>query len=289
MLLRFKELYFCNGVKTILVEIETKYELPKDFKYVFKDVFKGYNVYVLNFEYGCLDIFETEKLINKILNKYNLDYIDKELWNQFLEDKYKEEIDKYGKTVMFNKLKPHQADSSRFKELPKYKIDLNYDNYKYIWKCSETVNDCCKVLIYEERILNSEDYAYTLLNIIFNCNFDLKIMKCEICGKPFITFTKNQKKCHRIYKNGITCNRYSEKMRKANQYDDYIKHLIKNVRDKLKDNAEELKKFNEILPVKKEQFFNDKKSFIKWILDNYYYTEKGKEAVIERLGLSKYL
>ena len=155
MLLRFKELYFCNGVKTILVEIETKYELPKDFKYVFKDVFKGYNVYVLNFEYGCLDIFETEKLINKILNKYNLDYIDKELWNQFLEDKYKEEIDKYGKTVMFNKLKPHQADSSRFKELPKYKIDLNYDNYKYIWKCSETVNDCCKVLIYEERILNS--------------------------------------------------------------------------------------------------------------------------------------
>ena len=284
MVLRFKEIYFDNGIKSPLLEIEDENKLPKDFIYELK----LNNTYILDFEHGCLDNFETTNLISKILIKYNMEYIDKDLWRQFLNDKNKEDIDTIGKTNILGIPQSNQAYNLKVKELPKYKIDIN-NNLETLWESSESLKNCHKVIMYEEKINNIYDYSYTLLNFIFNCNFDLKIMICEICDKPFITFTKNQKKCHRVYKNNITCNQYYERIRKINQYDDPIKHLIKNVRDKLKGNEEELKKFNKILPTKKEQFANDKKLFIEWILDNYYFTEKGRKEVIKRLGLSNYL
>lgn len=284
MFLRLKILFFKNGEVIPFLEIEgdnliidLKYELQKD------------NVYILNFEYGCLENNSIINIINNIFTNYNLNYIDKYLWEQFLEDKYSEEKKRNNVVNIITPVSPSIVYDNNNNTINEHKTKIKLDNLEYLWYCSESLNNCYKILCYETKFDSDESYAVSLLNLIFNCDIDLKIKKCEMCNKPFITHTINTKKCHRVYKNEITCNQYAEKVRKKHQYDDPIKHLIKNVRDKFKNDEDKLNEFNEKLPIKKEQYFNDNKSFINWILNDYYYTDEGRKKIIERLNLSKYL
>lgn len=284
MFLRFKELYYIDGTATILLEIDKDSDNLKDININY--AIELDDVYIINLEYECFDNKSISNLIDKILIKYNMDFIDKNLWNKYLEDTEREKKDKCIPFNIISKPKFNIALNAKEKELCKYQFNFSTD-YKQIWYDSESLNNCIKIKFYEEKIYDDEDYAITLLNIIFNSSFNLKIKKCKICKKPFLTKTLNLLNCKRPFKDGISCNQYDSKIRKQHQYEDSIKHLQKNVRDKLKNDEDRLNEFNKLLPKKKIEYFNDNKSFVLWLLT--YYTKEGKENAIKRLGLAKYL
>ena len=285
MELWFKEIY-CNDNY-----IKPLFEIPKD-NGIFDDL--NYNVelddtYILDFN-NLIDNYDTIELINNIFSSFKLNFIDKDIWKQFLINKYNNEIRKEQKTHIIKPIKPNICENIKYKQPNKYKTKIEYNNLKELWTMSESLNGCHKIYIYNDLIDNKDNYKYIALNIIFSSNINFKIKRCKNCKKPFITNNQNFETCHRIYKNNITCNKYEEKVRKQHQYDNPIKKLEKRVRNKLeKDNVDLYEKFKSELPNKRKEYYNDNKSFINWILNNYYFTENGRIKVIKELELSKYL
>lgn len=284
MQLGFKEIYTNDGYIIPLFEIQKEKCIFNNLKYNIELE----DVYILDLN-NCIDNFDTINLINYIFNKYNFDFIDKDLWKRFLIDKYNDDKNEYKKATIIKPIKPDLSEDVKYKPLNNYKTKIEYNNLKELWVSSESLNNCHKVNHYQDLTDNEDNYKYIVLNIIFSSNINFKIKRCKQCGKPFITNNQNFETCHRLFKDNITCNKYAEKVRKQHQYDEPIKHLIKNVRDKLKGNYEELENFNDELTTKKEEYLNDKKAFVKWILNTYYFTDDGRKKVVERLDLSKYL
>lgn len=285
MQLSFKEIYYKDGTKTPLLEIE--YNANDKLNDITYNLDFNDSLYI-DLNHNCLNNYNVMEIVNKIFNTFKVDYIDKYIWEEFIECE-REQHNNNGGTKKYYKCPiPYiSLNDNNFNQLYSYKTkvlkDLNTETIQNVYK------NCHKVINYEVKFYNEEEYCYYLLEILFNLSFNFKIKKCKQCNKPFITHNQNFQTCTRIFKNNITCNKYYEKIRKQHQYDDPIKHLIKNVRDKLKNDYDKLDYFNQMLTTKKEEYLNDNKAFINWILDNYYFTDNGRKDVIERLNLSKYL
>ena len=98
----------------------------------------------------------------------------------------------------------------------------------------------------------------------------------------------NTQKCKRLYKNGLTCSEYADKIRRQNANNEPIKRLKKRVRDLFKDDYDALYDFSIKNEAKQKEFYNNPKEYILWLLEHYK-TQERKNMVIEELGLSKFL
>lgn len=293
---RFKELYMKNGTSTILLEMEKDNNL-KNIQYTKKLK----DVYIIDLE---TDVFKNEqilKIINIIYNEMLNDdpkdkIINKEIWNKYLEFKsdkekiYNEEFGTtttkiYGKPIFNECFFGFNKDNHKYKN--KFIFPKESD-YEQLYIDSETGNGCYEIRYYEFYAKNEEEYAFYLLNTIFNSNIDLKIKSCENCKKPFLTNTLNTKNCLRKNEKNLSCRYEKIKIQKQHQYDDSIKHLIKNIRDLYENKPEEKEKFNYDLIKYKEKYYGDNKSFVLWLL-SHYKTEEKRQSAIERLNLAKYL
>lgn len=256
----------------------------------FKYVSKNEEEYLINIEYGCFDILSSHKLLDDIFESIKIDYIDKIVWENYLNKKHENDLRENGKAYIIKKpeykvLGKNAKFNSKVKR--KFQAPQN-DNLQELYKSGEYIGyqKSCKVILYDCYFDNEDEYLITLLNIILNCNMHFVIRKCNICKKYYISNSNKLKNCNRIYKTNLTCREYANDLNKNISKNNILKKLIKNVRDNYKKDYNLIQDFNDALKDKRKETTNNEDEIIKWILATYYKSEKTRNNAIKRLDLS---
>ena len=160
---------------------------------------KKENEFELDFEYDIFDslknttIQSLDRMIEfskhaKIPKNRNKDYIDKDLWEEFIEKE---------------KFETLEVDNFIFKDIIKNMYTLSsttetvypYDDDIMLPQIIKTINSKC---FYEQQLL------YVFLSMIFYSGKHFIVKKCSICNKFFVTTDARTLLCNRILDDGLT-------------------------------------------------------------------------------------
>ena len=158
MELILREIYYKDGTKTPFLFIEKEnYD-----NLIFNFELDNEGNFITNLNYGFIDNFNANNLINNIFDKYNTTYIDKKLWERVVEDS-KKEFEKKGIVKSMYILEPPYitAIDTDFNDLENYKTKLiKKIDYKTINSIYVNMH---KVLEYNIKFSNEEQYTYGLI------------------------------------------------------------------------------------------------------------------------------
>ena len=263
---------------------------------------KGKNEYFLNLNNDFFTLLSqsNNNFLDDLLKLCYIDNFNHNMWWDYCRNK---NIYKYYE----NKGYQCSLPKKEILKLVGYNYDSNYDDIELYTSISEDYELYEKIKHKNENILikynivgdviksrvnNIEELIITLFDAIFyHTEFKFKIKKCRNCGHYFITTHNGNKCCDRIFKNKMTCAEYNKKIQATYFYDTPIKKFEKRCKDlynkKRKENDK--KTFREYKLNLMEKCKNDTNKYVYTLLENIYRTNETKLAVIEQLGLQKYL
>lgn len=266
----------------------------------FYDIF-GYeysNKYIINFNNGLFDILEDSvlKFLDDILDELNVDYLNQNLWKEYLFKKYGSEF-----TVIYNEIdQPNffhcfKLDGSiflRFHERNKMYDFISFIDDRKLKEIREHFyfdNDDVKNFSIETCVENEFELLFEFLRIIFTSDFNLIVVRCKNCGKYFITTDEKQKYCYRPFKDKFICSSFLKEINyiKTHSGSPKIDKLRLKIYEKEKNRGTNEDFLKNELEMLKKYYDNDNEK-VKFYL-SYYIKKADRERNIKDLKLEEYL
>lgn len=267
----------------------------------FCDIF-GYeysNRYIINFNNGLFDILEDSvlKFLDDILDELNVDYLNQNLWKEYLFKKHGSDF-----TIIHNEIDQpkffycYRLDGSiflRFRERNKMYDFIPPIDDRRLREIREHFyfdnDDNIKNFSIETCVENEFELLFEFLRIIFTSDFNLKVVKCKNCGKYFITTDEKQKYCYRPFKDKIFCSSFLEKINyiKTHSGSPKIDKLRLKIYEKEKNRGTNKIFLKNELEMLKKYYDNDNEK-VKFYL-SYYIKKADRERNIKDLELEEYL
>lgn len=252
------------------------------------------STYLLNTLFEIFDIFTIEEtsIIDIIMKKMKIDYLNKERWKKH---KYENEIELFYNEINQPKFYCHIDKNNeihlRFHERSKlyefHQINdtKEFDSITINHKDDGSYEDYC----IEDTAKDFKELLYKILDMIFSSNYYIQINKCKNCGKYYITSDKGQLYCERLYKDDMTCGYFNYYLKDTLIDSGYsnIDKLRSRVYEKEKNRGKSYDFIDEENKMIKE-YYNNLNERVKFYL-NYYKKEEDKKRNIKELNLEQFL